>query len=718
MTPSILTRQNIHGRRVHSKDIPGKSGWGQSHFFQFKEDDLENINMDTIPREFSFVYNLKSLKVTTIGSPNASTFKNVGYFLNNSPVEYDGCQVWPAIMVAVLDSISLQPWTTCDYSVQQANVFHPQVAGTCNYGQVYDQNGVGCGHTRSENYFIFRYNDTYQMNGFQNFLNSVPNNDYIIMYSWFTTAYSSTAGNAQLFSTLASLGINTGGLQDNTSFIYFLKKGDPSTIAEVHGPNDSTEINLHGTMASHWNRGNYISTMIGPSTRWESLHWNQHPKEGTPTRDEYHMEILGLNSSTDTWDQLASNIQYSTGKDTSLSWINATTYPYLKLKMFNEDDSLYTPSQMNYWRVYHDEVPEAALNPNYNYSLYSGEISEGDTLHFSVGIENISNLPMDSLGVKFYMYDKNRNRHNLSVLKLDSLRANRSLIASMTIDTTLGLAGENSLWVEVNPFDTLHQIEKYHFNNLGEVKFKVNRDNINPILDVTFDAIHILNGDIVSGKPLITIQLHDENKFLALNDTSKFKVYLRKPGSSTNELISFQTPAYGAAMRFTPAVLPKNSCRIDWEPTLTDDGTYTLEVEATDRSNNESGKYNYKIQFEVVNKSSITEVLNYPNPFSTSTRFVFTLTGNEIPTHMKIQIMTVSGKIVREIMLNELGNVHVGRNITDYAWDGKDEFGDQLANGVYLYRVITDLNGENIEHRETDIDKYFKRGWGKMYLMR
>ena len=146
--------------------------------------------------------------------------------------------------------------------------------------------------------------------------------------------------------------------------------------------------------------------------------------------------------------------------------------------------------------------------------------------------------------------------------------------------------------------------------------------------------------------------------------------------------------------------------------------TYTLEVEATDRSNNESGKYNYKIQFEVVNKSSITEVLNYPNPFSTSTRFVFTLTGNEIPTHMKIQIMTVSGKIVREIMLNELGNVHVGRNITDYAWDGKDEFGDQLANGVYLYRVITDLNGENIEHRETDIDKYFKRGWGKMYLMR
>ena len=80
--------------------------------------------------------------------------------------------------------------------------------------------------------------------------------------------------------------------------------------------------------------------------------------------------------------------------------------------------------------------------------------------------------------------------------------------------------------------------------------------------------------------------------------------------------------------------------------------------------------------------------------------------------------MTVSGKIIREIMLNELGNIHVGRNITDYAWDGKDEFGDQLANGLYLYRVVTDLNGQKIEKRETEADQYFKKGWGKMYLMR
>lgn len=97
---------------------------------------------------------------------------------------------------------------------------------------------------------------------------------------------------------------------------------------------------------------------------------------------------------------------------------------------------------------------------------------------------------------------------------------------------------------------------------------------------------------------------------------------------------------------------------------------------------------------------------------------MFTLTGSEIPTNTKIQIMTVTGKVVREIMQNELGPLHIGRNITEYAWDGRDEYGDQLANGIYLYRVITKLNGESIEHRQTDADKFFKKGYGKMYLLR
>lgn len=164
-------------------------------------------------------------------------------------------------------------------------------------------------------------------------------------------------------------------------------------------------------------------------------------------------------------------------------------------------------------------------------------------------------------------------------------------------------------------------------------------------------------------------------------------------------------------------------CKLKLRPDFTNqDGIYQLLIRAKDRSNNSSGKgdgqYDYKIRFEVINKSTITEVMNYPNPFSTSTQFVFTLTGSEVPTQLTIQILTVSGVVVREITLDELGPIHIGRNITEYKWDGRDEYGDQLATGVYIYRVIAKMNGETIEKRQSGADKFFKKGFGKMYIMR
>jgi flagellar hook assembly protein FlgD len=114
-------------------------------------------------------------------------------------------------------------------------------------------------------------------------------------------------------------------------------------------------------------------------------------------------------------------------------------------------------------------------------------------------------------------------------------------------------------------------------------------------------------------------------------------------------------------------------------------------------------------------------MLNYPNPFTTSTAFVFTITGSQVPQNIRIQILTVSGKVVREITKDELGPLHIGRNITDYKWDGTDQFGQPLANGVYLYRVITNHMGKRLEKYTAEgeqTDQYFNKGYGKMYLMR
>jgi hypothetical protein len=211
--------------------------------------------------------------------------------------------------------------------------------------------------------------------------------------------------------------------------------------------------------------------------------------------------------------------------------------------------------------------------------------------------------------------------------------------------------------------------------------------------------------------------LRDENKFLALNDTSDFTVWMKWPNESSQRRVYFQT-AQGPQLQFTPASLPNNKCTISYLPHLTQDGVYELSVQARDASGNASATQAYRIRFEVVNRSTITQLMNYPNPFSTSTRFVFTLTGSVLPEKMTIQILSVSGKVVREITESDLGPIRIGRNITTYAWDGTDEYGDRLGNGVYFYRVVTTLNGEEMERRESGADAYFHKGFGKIFLMR
>jgi len=148
---------------------------------------------------------------------------------------------------------------------------------------------------------------------------------------------------------------------------------------------------------------------------------------------------------------------------------------------------------------------------------------------------------------------------------------------------------------------------------------------------------------------------------------------------------------------------------------------YTLIVSGKDQFGNTAGTTPYRVTFKVITKPMISNLLNYPNPFTTSTAFVFTVTGSDVPQNIKIQILTITGKIVREITKDELGPLHVGRNITEFKWNGTDEFGQRLANGVYLYHVVTNLNGKSLDKYKAagdNTDKYFNNGYGKMYLMR
>jgi hypothetical protein len=314
--------------------------------------------------------------------------------------------------------------------------------------------------------------------------------------------------------------------------------------------------------------------------------------------------------------------------------------------------------------------------------------------------------------------DQARNIHYIPEIRYKPLLQSPDTILTAETFSTKDFVGLNNIWVEVNPLDTtlgtFDQLEKYHFNNLANKSFYVIGDDANPMLDVTFDGAHILDGDIVSAEPQIAIELRDENRYLALDTNSLLQVYIKNPEESDFTLIPYDNNL----LTFVPANLPENKASIRYNPVFANDGVYELRIQATDISNNESGDNDYIISFEIIQKPSVTSVMNWPNPFSTSTKFVFTLTGTDVPQDFRIRIMTISGRVVREIFAYELGPLHIGRNITEFAWDGTDKYGDRLANGIYLYKVDIRLDGNTMETRETNADQYFHKGYGKMYLMR
>jgi hypothetical protein len=127
------------------------------------------------------------------------------------------------------------------------------------------------------------------------------------------------------------------------------------------------------------------------------------------------------------------------------------------------------------------------------------------------------------------------------------------------------------------------------------------------------------------------------------------------------------------------------------------EGKHTLSLKVWDVYNNSS---TVKTEFVVTNPSglSLDHVLNYPNPFTTHTSFF--IEYNQCCTNydVMIQVFTVSGKLVKTI--NENVNSD-GFRSEPIEWDGRDDYGDKIGRGVYIYRTFVRANdGKTAEKYE------------------
>lgn len=209
---------------------------------------------------------------------------------------------------------------------------------------------------------------------------------------------------------------------------------------------------------------------------------------------------------------------------------------------------------------------------------------------------------------------------------------------------------------------------------VGDINTNAPPDNIAPVVKLYMNDTNFVSGGITNQSPLFLAFLEDENgintasgighDIVAILDGDENNPYKLNDYYET-ELDNYKKGKLKYPFRNLPL------------------GLHTITFKAWDVYNN---LVTAEIQFIVVGDESITisNVLNYPNPFVNYTQFWFTHNKPFEPLDVQVQIMTITGKVVCTKNQTVVTEGFLSREIT---WDGKDDFGDKIGKGVYIYKL-------------------------------
>jgi hypothetical protein len=551
-------------------------------------------------------------------------------------------------------------------------------------------------------------------NQFISDMNALKTGDYVIMRVRFVTQVFPSFGlfaDTRILPVLSSIGAFKAGngvngnqapqIDGTNGYILFGKKGAKSEsevseyIIRTPGPVQKDTVYVFNAPD-----GDMLSPIAGPALGWRRLQYRTQLPNFT---SEASIEVYGYRNVNGEPQLLAKTDRFLSGnRELSLASIDARVYPYVQLKAVLADSSRTATPQLPFWRIQYDPVPEVALDP-FKVVIPRDTLQEGGDFTLAIDVNNLSQTPVDTVFVEYY------NRIDgapFSLIDVDTLKAiagTSSRVTSTSLNT-LNKIGQHEMLVQLRtPYP-----DQYPYNNLFTTRFLVVPDQIPPKMEVYLNNQAIQpqsapitdrnNPDLmlVGTEPVIEIRWKDENELFLLDDPSLAQfVFNNEILSSTDERITF-----------IPATSVKNNrAAAFFRPKLdaTKDSIYHLTVFARDKANNTAEKpEGYSISFRVVSSTTIPSFYPYPNPMSGFTWFAFQLQAPDIGVveQLRVSIYTLSGKPVRVFdLLGEHaasleGGLQVGWN--RLSWDGRDQDGGLLANGVYLYKVDFKANGKTM----------------------
>jgi hypothetical protein len=224
---------------------------------------------------------------------------------------------------------------------------------------------------------------------------------------------------------------------------------------------------------------------------------------------------------------------------------------------------------------------------------------------------------------------------------------------------------------------------------IGGLNENAPEDNQGPLISLFMNDESFVSGGVTNDSPILIAKLSDENGINTASGIGHDMIAILD-GDESNPFVINEY--------YQADVDDYSNGKASFNFRDLEDGLHTLTFKAWDVYNNSSTS---EIQFTVAGNDEleITNVLNYPNPFVDYTEFWFNHNRPFEPLDVQIQVFTVTGKVVWT--KNQLINTD-GFLSREIIWDGKDDFGDRIGKGVYVYKitVISTLTNKRVEKFE------------------
>ncbi|OGU65711.1 MAG: hypothetical protein A2499_02955 [Stygiobacter sp. RIFOXYC12_FULL_38_8] len=522
------------------------------------------------------------------------------------------------------------------------------------------------------NYVAYKYFNTLaggeNITNYINFLDTLSNK-YLVAIA---ISDEGTPRNTSLINQIKSLGskyIDQVGWR--SSWAILGKKGARiGSVPEKITSSGTGPVEIDSTIHSVYEKGKLITSEIGPVSKWEKIIINY----SATSNSSISVIPIGIKKDGSTIPLTPLSVN---DLPVDIKNIDAKLYEKVRLQVdLNLNDAKNSPI-IKTIGVHYISVPE--LGTNYQVvSLSKDSLDQGETTNLDFSVYNVGESTASNFKVRIDLVKKDNSKEKLFEQVVDSIQTEKKKDFSVTY-TTDKLTGSNQFQITIDPDNSVTEL--YKDNNFYSVPFYVKPNNKPATLRLTIDGSDIINGDFISSKPNFKIELSDES-LIPITDTTKILLYLNNKRlyfASNNNIINYNYSSSNPKMV------------VNYAPTLAD-GDYTFKVvgkNATDQIIDSTGTVR---KFTVRNELQLLNAYNYPNPFKDDTYFTFKLT--QIPDELKIIIYTIAGRKIKEIKLSA---AELKFDFNRIFWDGRDQDGDLAANGVYLYKIISQKGSEKTE---------------------